>query len=100
MPDRHPQAWPDARPTRFEGLGYMMLAPGVWRIVDLVQTKYNGECTPAHLQDMNNPSCTGPSYLTKAELLADLDRFATDYGAPVKTAPTIFTPPRKRGKPQ
>jgi hypothetical protein len=66
--------WPDARPTRFKGLGYMMLVPGCWRIVDLEQTKYNAD-------PMNAPSCTGPAYKTKAELLADLNRFATDYGA-------------------
>lgn len=70
----HLNRFPDARPTRWRELGYMMLAPRCWRIVDLEQTKYNA-CRH------NTPSCVGPVYLTKAELLADLTRYATDFGA-------------------
>ena len=78
MSERHPSAYPDARPTRYKGLGYMKLAPSNWRLVDLEQTAYNNRCSSPN---MNTPSCVGPIYKTKAELLADLHRFATDFGA-------------------
>jgi hypothetical protein len=47
--------------TRFEPLGYQHVARGLWRCVDLE--------TGAHV---------GPQYRTKAELLADLPRYARD----------------------
>lgn len=82
MIKRHAHAYPDARPTRFKELGYIKLAPRVWRIVDFVQTAYNNQVdAEAGRPVMNLPSCTGPSYTTKTELLADLDRYATGYGA-------------------
>jgi hypothetical protein len=51
-------------PTRFKQLGYVCDAPGLWRVVDK-----DGEHR------------VGPQYRTKAELLADLNRYATEYGA-------------------
>ncbi len=56
---------PKARPTRFEGLGYRMDAPGLWRFVD---TSDGMEAT------------IGPQYKTKLELLADLGNFAQERG--------------------
>ena len=49
------------RPTRYPDLGYMEHG-GVWRIV----TTEDG-------------AAVGPQYATKAELLADLDRYAAEY---------------------
>lgn len=51
------------RPTRFPELGYACDAPGLWRIYD---TSTGG--------------AIGPFYATKAELLADLARFAREFG--------------------
>jgi len=50
------------RPTRFKELGYHEWGAGNWRFV----TEDGAE--------------VGRSYKTKAELLADLDRYARDYG--------------------
>jgi hypothetical protein len=52
-------------PTRFEELGYAKLAPGLWRVVD----------TSA------GDAVVGPHYRTRVELLTDLERYATEYGA-------------------
>ena len=52
------------RPTRYPELGYQKVAPGLWRFVDL-----------------ETGSTVGPQFKTKAELLADLARYATEYGA-------------------
>ncbi len=49
------------RPTRFKELGYRQDAPDLWRIYD-----------------PDSQSAIGPFYKSKAELLADLDRYATD----------------------
>lgn len=51
------------RPTRFPELGYRNDGPGLWRI-------YATETEAA----------IGPFYRTKAELMADLDRYAQVYG--------------------
>lgn len=51
------------RPTRIKGLGYAKITATLWRFYD---TETN--------------SSTGPDYLSKAELLADIDRFAKEYG--------------------
>lgn len=51
------------RPTRFKELGYRSDAPGLWRIYD-----------------MESERPVGPQYPTKSELLADLARFAKDFG--------------------
>ena len=51
------------RPTRFAELGYAHISPGYWRIYDL-----------------STDSPIGPHYATKAELLADLGRFADQFG--------------------
>ena len=49
--------------TRYPELGYRKEAPTLWRIVAI-----DGE------------SAVGPFYRTKAELLADLNRYAAEYG--------------------
>ena len=51
------------RTTRFAELGYRNEAHGLWRIVAL-----DGE------------QSVGPYYASKAELLADLERYAREYG--------------------
>jgi len=48
--------------TRFEGLSYEQQAPGLWRFVD-----------------EEDGRVVGAQYPTKAELLADLYRFAQDF---------------------
>lgn len=64
-----------ARPTRYKELGYRKDGPMLWRICDLT-----GERAQA----------VGAYYATKAELLADLDRYAAEYGCDGTThaAPT------------
>lgn len=50
--------------TRFPELGYEKHGPSLWRIIDT-----------------ETGSAVGPQYRTKAELLADLERYARDnYG--------------------
>lgn len=49
--------------TRFHELGYRKDAPKLWRIVD-----------------MSSGSGVGPQYPTRAELLADLARYARSFG--------------------
>jgi len=51
------------RPTRFPELAYAQHAPSLWRII---------------ATDTNQ--AVGGFYATKAELLADLERYAIDYG--------------------
>ena len=53
-------------PTRYPELGYCKCAPGLWRIVDCTDDK---------------GACIGPHYRTKGELLADLARYAAEFGA-------------------
>lgn len=53
--------------TRFDGLGYINQSKGVWRVVDIHDAF-----------DSSNPRCVGPQYKTKAELLADLERYARE----------------------
>jgi len=55
--------WPKARPTRFKELGYRQDGPRLWRIVDA-----------------DTQSAIGVHYVTKAELLADLEGYAAEYG--------------------
>lgn len=52
------------RPTRYDGLGFEKHAPNLWRIIDT-----------------NTHAAVGPHYRSRAELLADLDRYAREYGA-------------------
>ena len=59
-------AWPAVRPTRYVELGYRCDGPGLWRIYDVM--------------DATSPAAVGPQYRTKAELLADLERYARDFG--------------------
>jgi hypothetical protein len=51
------------RQTRYTELGYSQFGPGLWRFITL----QDGGCSPV-----------GPHYRTKAELLSDLDRYATE----------------------
>lgn len=51
------------RKTRYSELGYDNFGPGLWRIINV-----------------ETGSETGQHYKTKAELLADLDRFAAEFG--------------------
>jgi hypothetical protein len=51
--------------TRFPELGYVHDGPALWRIVDLTDAR---------------PSRIGPLYPSRAELLADLQRYAEQYG--------------------
>ena len=51
------------RPTRFAELAYANHAPGLWRIIAT-----------------DTDQAVGPFYASKAELLADLDRYATSFG--------------------
>jgi hypothetical protein len=54
---------PPVNKTRFKEIGFMKVAPGLWRFVDL------------------ETGCTiGAHYARKDELLADLARYATEYG--------------------
>lgn len=57
--------------TRFAELGFINQEPGLWRFVD----KQNPISTSPY-----GFATIGPQYATKAELLADLSRFATEYG--------------------
>ena len=50
-----------SRPTRFPELFYDEAVKGLWRIMDA------------------DGAVIGPHYASKAELLADLDRYAADY---------------------
>jgi len=52
--------------TRYPELGYMRIDNKIWRIVSK--------------EDIKDPGAVGPYYHSKMELLADLDRYAKDYG--------------------
>lgn len=56
------------RPTRYLELGYRNDGRGLWRIYALDGT----------------PAAVGPHYASKAELLADLNRYAKEYGCEVR----------------
>lgn len=51
------------RPTRYPELGYRRVAPETWRIVDC-----------------STDAAIGAEYRTRAELLADLGRYAAEFG--------------------
>lgn len=57
---------PQPRPTRYAQLGYRHDGPGLWRLYDLTG---------------DEPSCVGPQYPSKWELLCDLQRYAEQFGA-------------------
>jgi len=63
----HPAKLPPGgvRPTRFPELGYRFDGPRCWRIYDITDKR---------------EAAVGPFYASKAELFADLDRYAKDYG--------------------
>ena len=52
--------------TRFEGLTYTKLAPGLWRFM--------------WGDEDNKPAVVGPMYHSKMELLCDVDRYAKEWG--------------------
>lgn len=54
------------RPTRYPELGYRQDGPGLWRIYAVAHG--------------SQPAAVGPHYRSKAELLGDLVRYATEYG--------------------
>lgn len=56
----------NVRSTRFPQLGYLQLDRALWRFVDI-----SDGCT-------DPPRCVGPLYRTRSELLADLDRYASE----------------------
>ncbi len=57
-------------PTRYPELSYVHETPGLWRIVDAL----------GGLNASGFLSRIGPHYRTRAELLADLARYASVYG--------------------
>ncbi len=58
--------------TRFPELGYDKHDTALWRIIDLT--------------DHPRVAPVGPHYRSKAELLADLDRYAAEFGCETATA--------------
>ena len=54
------------RPTRYTELAYRKDDKNLWRIYDVTNSE--------------RPAATGPHYRTKSELLADLERYATEFG--------------------
>ena len=64
--------WPAYSPTRFQHIGLSRLERACWRWVALHWD--GGGTTP------DSPSAIGPQYRTKAEALADLERYARESG--------------------
>lgn len=63
--------WPAFTPTRFPEIGLTQCAPDLWRWVDT-----------------ETAAIVGPQYRTKAEALADLERYAFEnWGLGTRTAP-------------
>lgn len=60
-------------PTRFPELRYLKQAPHLWRIIAV-----------------DTGSAVGPHYKTRAELLGDLERFASLYGCADAAKPSTF----------
>jgi len=56
------------RPTRYAGLCYVQQDRTTWRFVSV------HDC-----DSVATPAVVGPQYRTKAELLADMDRYAREY---------------------
>ena len=54
------------RQTRYQAFGYRQDGPSLWRVYDIT--------------DLDSPAAVGPQYRTKGELLADLQRYAEEYG--------------------
>lgn len=55
--------------TRFAGLGYWNQERGLWRVCDIHESVLNSQ---------GMPRTVGPLYASKAELMADLARYARD----------------------
>jgi hypothetical protein len=66
---------------RFSEIGYTLNSPGDWRFVDLSDAQ-DGNKDRMH--------CIGASYPTKAELLANVERYAAEYGC---NGANFLTPP-------
>jgi hypothetical protein len=65
--------------TRFSEIGFTMVEPGFWRFVDLSDAQ-DGNKDRMH--------AIGVSYATKAELLANVERYAAEYGCEGSNKPT------------
>lgn len=52
--------------TRFSELRFTMIAHGCWRFVDVMEP--------------DNPALVGSSYPTREQLVANIERFAAEYG--------------------
>lgn len=68
--------------TRFPELGYEKHDAALWRIMDLT--------------DSGRAAAVGPHYRSKSELLADLDRYAAEFGCDLATG--IPANPQFNGK--
>lgn len=60
----------NARPTRYNGLGYIRVDSSTWQFVDTLE---------------DNDAQIGAHYRSKAELLADVERFAQERGFELKS---------------
>lgn len=60
------------KPTRFEGLAYDFICPGVWMFLDVLGQP---------------PAQIGRQYASKAEMLADVERFAAERGFQLRELP-------------
>jgi hypothetical protein len=72
--------------TRFPELGIARIAGHIWRYVAADEA---GNFDPFN-------GCIGASYRTKGEALADLERFAADYGCSAAAAPAEPASPTAR----
>lgn len=61
------------RPTRFQAFGYRQDGPALWRVYDIM--------------DLDSPAVVGQHYRSKGALLADLQRYAEEYGCDTWTRP-------------
>lgn len=61
----------NARPTRYKGLGYIQVDATTWQFVDTLEPGHDAQI--------------GAHYRSKAELLADVERFAQERGFEVKS---------------
>lgn len=66
MSKNAPNRDPHVRETRFKELGFIKMAPDLWRIVDT-----------------ETGAVMGPQYKSRSELLCDLERYAREYGLSV-----------------
>jgi hypothetical protein len=67
--------------TRFTEIGFTLNWPGDWRFVDL---------SDAQDGNKDNMHCVGQSYPTKEQLIANIERYAAEYGC---EGANYLTPP-------